>query len=378
MRRWLGLLAAAALGLAACGGPGGGRSAASASPSASPSAAGWDQLVAAAKKEGKLVLSVAPGGGASARQSIPPAFKEDFGIDVEVIVGPSSQMVERLKLERASGIHSVDVVIGGADTMYQSFYGDKLIEPIRDKLIHPEALDPRRWTIGKPWFMDPEEQSILRIATGLTGFGAINTKLVKPGEITSYSDLLKPEYKGKLVTFDPTINGAGSQHAAYLAYKLGPDFIRKLYLDQQPLKSQDNRQISDWVGRGNYPIAIVMNAVNIEQAKADGLPVKEMGPFKEAPGYLTGGSGLMAEIKDAPHPNAAQLFLNWMAIDRGQDVYDRAAQLISPRTGVKNDWVPEYVIPKPGVDYTDSYSWDYTLNTYPKNFELVRRIAGSA
>ena len=385
MRSWpSSVIVAACLGLVACGGtPAASPSVGSPSAAKAEGSAGgdwqakWNSLVAAAKKEGRLVLAVAPGGGASARQAIPPAFKEDFGIEVEVIVGPSSQMVERLKLERSSGIHSVDVTIGGADTMYHSFYDEKLIQPFRDQLINPEALDPKRWTVGKPWFMDPEEQSILRISTGITGFAAINTKFFSPNDFTSFNDFLKPQYKGKLSTFDPTINGAGGQHAAYLEYKLGPEYIKKLYVDQQPVKSQDNRQLSDWVGRGNYPLSIVMNAVNIEQLKSDGLPVKELPFFKEAPGYLTGGSGLMAEIKDPPHPNAAALFLNWMAIDRGQTVYDRAVQLISPRSSIKSDWAPEYVVPKPGVEYTDSYSWDYTFNVYPKAFETVRKILGA-
>ena len=40
--------------------------------------------------------------------------------------------------------------------------------------------------------------------------------------------------------------------------------------------------------------------------------------------------------------------------------------------------MPDYVVPKPGIDYTDSYSWDYTFNIYPKNFELVRKTVGAA
>jgi iron(III) transport system substrate-binding protein len=377
--RWL-------AGLALClvaGGCGGSAAPAPGAGSGSqPAASGdfqakWSALIAAAKKEGKITLAVAPGGGASARQVVPPAFKEDFGVDVEVLVGPSTQLVTRLKLEQSSGLHTVDVAIGGADTMYQSFYGDKLIQPIRDQLINPEATDPKNWSVGKPWFMDPEEQSILRISSGVTGFGAANTKLVNPSDITAWSDMLKPQFKGKLATFDPTINGAGGQHAAYLEYKLGSDFIKKLYGDQQPVKTQDNRQLADWVGRGNYPVAISMNAVNIEELKKDGLPVKELSSFKDAPGYLTGGSGLMAELKDPPHPAAAQLFVNGMAMDRAQKIYNQAVQYISPKTSVKSDWVPDYVNPKPGVDYTDSYSWDYVHNIYPKAFSTIRQVMGS-
>src|SRR5438309_8810247 len=122
------LFAALALFLAACGGTVVPASSAASpgkpaqSPLSGDAKSKWDALVAAAKKEGKVTLSVGPGGGAQARQVLPPAFKEDYGIDLEVIVGPSTQTVERLKLERSSNIYSVDVVIGGSDTMYLSFH----------------------------------------------------------------------------------------------------------------------------------------------------------------------------------------------------------------------------------------------------------------
>ncbi|HLQ35322.1 MAG TPA: extracellular solute-binding protein [Chloroflexota bacterium] len=376
------VLAAFVLLLAACGGtaaPGGsGNAAAKPATSLSGEArAKWDNLVAAAKKEGKVTLTVGPGGGAQARQVIPPAFKEDFGIDVEVLVSPSTQTISRLKLEQSSGLHTVDVAIGGSDTMYLSFYGEKLIGPMRPMLVHPDVLNGANWSDGKPWFMDPEQQYILRLSNGVTGQTAVNTKLVDPNELKSSDDLLKPQYKGKLAMFDPTINGSGAQHAVFLQVKLGPEYIKKLYVDQQPVRTQDNRQLGDWVGRGNYPIAISMNSATLEQAKQDGLPIKELPPFKETGGYVTAGSGLMAVIKDPPHPSATQLFVNWMALPHGQTVYNRAVQMVSPLTTVKSDWVPSYVVPTPGVDYFDLYDWDYTINTYPKIFDSIRKTLGT-
>jgi ABC-type Fe3+ transport system substrate-binding protein len=108
--------------------------------------------------------------------------------------------------------------------------------------------------------------------------------------------------------------------------------------------------------------------------KKDGLPVQVLPAFKDAPGYLTGGSGLMAQLKDPPHPNAATLFVNWMAMDHAQTVYNRAVQLISPRTTVKSDWAPDYVVPKPGIEYVDTYDWDYVFKTYPTAFKTVRAM----
>jgi iron(III) transport system substrate-binding protein len=384
IRRWL----AAALGcllLAGCGGapaasPSG--SAASSKPSGGSAAAGdaqakWDALVAAARKEGTLTLAVGAAGGATARQLLPPAFKEDFGIDLQVIVGPSTQLVSRLELERSSGQHTVDVAIGGADTMYHSFYGEKLIAPMKPLLIHPDVLNGDNWTSGKPWFMDPEQQYILRLSNGIAATPAVNSTMVNPAEFTSANDFLKPQYKGRMATIDPAINGAGAQHAVYLQVKLGADYVKKLYVDQAPVRTQDYRQMADWVARGNYPISIIMNVNDVEQAKKDGLPIKEIPPLKDMPGYVTAGSGLMAVLQDAPHPNAAQLFANWMALPRASAIYNRGLLTPSTLKTVKNDWAPDYSVPKPGVEYADLYDWDYTLNTYPKTFEALRKTLGS-
>jgi iron(III) transport system substrate-binding protein len=377
------ILVGLALLLAACGGTAAPASSGAASGKPAQSALSgeaktkWDNLVAAAKKEGKVVLSVGPGGGAQARQVLPPAFKEDFGIDLEVIVAPSTQTVERLKLERSSGIHSVDVVIGGSDTMYLSFYGEKLIAPFKQLLIHPDVTNGANWTNGKPWFMDPEEEYILRLSNGVTGHTAVNTKLVQSSELTSSQDLLKPQFKGKLAGFDWTINGSGAQHAVFLYIKLGQDYVKKLYVDQQPVKTQDNRQLGDWVGRGNYPVAIAMNSATLEQLKQDGLPVQHVPPFKDVGQYVTAGSGLMAMIKDPPHPAATQLFLNWMAMPKAQIAYNKTVQQGSVLTTVKDDWLPDYLIPKQGVEYFDLYGWEYTTKTYPAVFETIRKLSGA-
>src|SRR5581483_971431 len=162
--RWLALGVLCAT-LVACGGTaapasGGASTAgskAAAAGSASGSSSDWDALVAAAKKEGKVTLTVGAGGGAMARQVLPPAFKEDFGIDLEVLVSPSTQMVTRLKLEQSSHQSTMDVAIGGSDTMYLSLYGEKLISPLKPLLVNPEVLNGANWYIGKPWFMDPEQ-----------------------------------------------------------------------------------------------------------------------------------------------------------------------------------------------------------------------------
>src|SRR3954464_1615813 len=78
-------------------------------------AAGWDKLVADAKKEGKVVI-IAPS-DPQVREAIPAAFKARYGITVEYLGGRSSDMAARLRTERASGVYTIDVALFGTLTM---------------------------------------------------------------------------------------------------------------------------------------------------------------------------------------------------------------------------------------------------------------------
>lgn len=339
----------------------------------------WNSLVDAAKKEGTLTVHFAAGGGPPARQVLPPVLKQAFGIDLQVLVQPTAEFVTKLKLEQSTGLHTVDAVVSGANTMYGDMFGAKMFQPLRPKIFHPDATNPANWSIGKMWFMDPEEQYILRIANAVTGWVAINTDQIKPGELTSWQDLLKPQYKGKIASFDPTINGQGGQQSAYLDLKLGTDYVKRLYQGQAVQLTRDNGQFSDWLGRGNYPIAVSMDASAFEKLKKDGLPVAVIQPpFPDGPGYLTANTGLVGLLVNPPHPNAAQLFCNWIATAEGMAVYDKAINYVSPLKTVNSDWVTDYQRPKPGVDYLDTYDWKYALETYQVHFDAARKALGAA
>ena len=81
---------------------------------AAPAAASsWDDLVAAAQREGRLV--VAGPAHPEVRQALPAAFKARFGINLEYIGGPASAAVAKLHAERLAGIYSLDVTLAEPD-----------------------------------------------------------------------------------------------------------------------------------------------------------------------------------------------------------------------------------------------------------------------
>src|ERR1700757_3446666 len=61
----------------------------------------WEATLAAAKREGKVVIVGTP--KPTMRNEIAPKFTARYGIPVEFIAGKSEEMVERVRIERASG-----------------------------------------------------------------------------------------------------------------------------------------------------------------------------------------------------------------------------------------------------------------------------------
>src|SRR5919199_2620462 len=121
---------------------------------AAASASDWDALVAAARKEGKVVVSGPPDPGASTR--IPEAFRQRFGMELEYLAGNSSQLASRIQSERAAGQYTIDVSLSGADTVYGTFLANGWLEPLKPALMLPEVTEPAVWRTGEPWFRDPE------------------------------------------------------------------------------------------------------------------------------------------------------------------------------------------------------------------------------
>jgi hypothetical protein len=119
----------------------------------------WTDLIEAAKKEGKVVVSGPP--TQEVRQALTSTFKERFGIDLEYLGGRTGDLLTKIESERAAGQYTLDAMISGAQSIYTRAYSMKMLDPIPPALINPEASDPTKWKAGKLWFMDPDNQYIL-------------------------------------------------------------------------------------------------------------------------------------------------------------------------------------------------------------------------
>jgi iron(III) transport system substrate-binding protein len=320
----------------------------------------WDELVAAAKKEGKVVVSGPP--SQELRQAMPAAFKERFGVTLEYLGGRGNDVATRLRAERRAGLYTVDAILAGSQTMATILYREGMLDPLRSGLVLPEVTDGAHWKKGSLWFSDPDAQFVLRLCNTLTSTLAINTHAVRPDDLHSMQDLLDPRWKGKIAFQDPTLPGSGSNQAAQLYIQFGEEFFKRLYIDQKPVITRDTRQLTDWLVRGSYPVAFGAVDGEVEKLRKDGFPVLPLYSLSDWPGTTTAGFGQVAQLSHEPHPNAAKLFVNWIASKEGSEILARALNVVPARNDIDEaSFLPPELIPRPGVAYFDTFDWQFTV-----------------
>jgi ABC-type Fe3+ transport system substrate-binding protein len=334
----------------------------------------WADIVAGAKKEGKVVIIAPP--DPQVREALPKAFKAKYGVTVEYIGGRSSETAAKMRAEHAAGVNSVDVALSGIQTMAAIFYREKMLDPIDDTvLVLPEVTEGKYWKSGKPWFMDPEGKYVLRLFNTLSSAFYINTNLIKPEEIRKGEDIVNPKWKGKIIAHDPTVPGTGSNDAARLYVQYGEEWIKKLYIDQKPQIVRDRRQITDGILRGSYAIALGAEDDDMDKLSKEGMPIKAIYDLQDLPGTLSAGVGQLGLIANAPHPNAARLFINWMASKEGLELFCRTRGGAPTRNDVGEErFLPAQAIPQPGKEYFDSFGWEFTLSIKEKIRERMGEL----
>ena len=256
------------------------------------------KTVGAAKDEGKLVLyGTYP---ADLMKSVLDAFHADTGIAPDFLRLTSQVLFPRVTSEFASHRLEADYVDFTDPTLVR-----ELVEKgILDKPLKVPGFDsipvPLRDAQGR-WY------TLIR-PVGVIG---VNNAVVQQADMPHrWADLLDPKWRGKIGM--PSIETGGSAFVpfVFLQKVVAPDFWERLAAQHPRIYPAAMPTEQDLI-RGETSLAIGTTSL-ITQTKA-GAPVTVVFPEEGIPGFpITGGI-----VTSAPHPNAAALFLDWMASKRG-------------------------------------------------------------
>jgi iron(III) transport system substrate-binding protein len=193
--------------------------------------------------------------------------------------------------------------------------------------------------------------------------------------VATWKALLDPKWQGKIIAKDPGVSGAGTSLIAMLYLQFGPDYVKRLYQDQKPLISRDARQATQFLAQGTYPILMGPEPTEIVQFQHLGYPLEYVLPT-DAPTMLTGSYGLLSLVNKAPHPNAAKLFINWLAGREPQQKFAEALRAVSLRTDEKYQGLPDWVFLQKGVKYLDTYGWNFVTSQRDAAMAKARELLG--
>ncbi|MBI4332110.1 MAG: extracellular solute-binding protein [Chloroflexi bacterium] len=332
----------------------------------------WEQVVREAKKEGRVAMYVSFSN--AVRAAITEAFSQEYGIDLDITVGRGAELSPKVTREKRAGLNLVDLIITGQATTINSLKPAGVLTPIEPLLLLPDLKDAQVWWEGKPPFVDSngKDNQYLTFIYTVEAPITINTDMVKTEEITSMRDVLNPKWKGKITIMNPfEIGGGLTWFANWGERLLDYDFMRSL-AKMEPVIMADRVLQVEWVARGKNPIALAAIKDAVEQYKAQGAPLAQIVPKEGA--ILSVSSGVISAVTEAPHPNAAKLFLNWFLSREGQAIYVRAAGYQSARLDVPTDHLPASMVRQPGVKYlTEDEDW---LMSVPEKQKIAREIFG--
>ncbi len=340
--------------------PGGGSGAAAGAASAAQAAPAWDATVAAARQEGRVNI-LGPQGNET-RDALTLGFQQkypDVQVDYQGLAG--SPLAAKLLSEQGAGQAFTDLVVVGTTTIFESLLPADALAPLRSYLTGPNDSDLSVWRGGKLDFADAAGQYSLVFSDYVKPPFIYNPGQVSPTDFSSYRDLLDPKWKGKIVMRDPRLPGGGvaTMTFMYTTDALGRDYLRQLFA-QDLVISNDDRQILDWVARGQYPIALGVSDTLANEYVDRGLAVRHMDPGRmREGGYLTAGNGVVSVARHAPHPNAVAVYLDYLLSREGQLAWSKAAGFASQRRDVPTDHVPELLVPKEGVTYQENHAERY-------------------
>ena len=261
-------------------------------------------LLEGARKEGKVVLYSAMIENQALRP-LKAAFTAKYSfLDVEFWRADTRDLINKTLAEVRSRSVVVDVVEGGGVSQSLIRAGVAQEFSLPGAAVLPKA------------FVDP-----MWVATRVSYFGpAINTRMVSADEAPkNYQDLLDPKWKGKIAWAANTETGGAMMFITFIKKWMGEQKAEE-YLAQLARQEIANlpgspREVVNKLIAGEYPLALNIFLHHPLISAQKGAPVA---PLLMDP--VLGNASVMVLVKNAPHPHAALLLMDYLVSDEGQKV----------------------------------------------------------
>jgi len=271
--------------------------------------ADYAALIAAAQKEGTVSIFTSTDSAQS--QRLQDAFTKKYGIRIAYNDLGTNGAYNRVISEAAARQVTADIVWTSAMGLQMML----LQEGLAASYVSPEAARLPSWA---NW-----QDTVY--ATTIEPIGIIyNTRALSPDQLPdTYAgmiDFLKNNtvlLAGKVATFDPEKSGAGFLHHSNDARERGDfwDLARALGANRVKIYSSNGAMRETIVSSENLIALNVIGSYALDWVKQS----PNLG-VHFASDYTPAFARLALITKDAPHPNAARLFLDYMLSVEGQNL----------------------------------------------------------
>ena len=287
----------------------------------------WDDIVAAAKEEGTVNIGLHVGPGYDKFLAFADhAMFEKYGIHVTGSTQSIDKWASQVLSEQAAGQYNWDLGAGPSGTALSTLQPAnalQLLDPWLAQLPAETKADDK-WAGGFELWADPDHHFTFVNHVDLRSSSYVNRDLVPKGMLDDeddLTDLLDPQFAGKIVVEDPRIIGNSSNQMTWFlgdarSDLYGEDFLTKLMSTQIVVAADRETLARDFV-QGRYPVAIGADQDMVKDFIAQGLGGKSI---EKLPINNTGARGVSV-LKNAPHPYAAMVMLDWFLSQEGQDAW---------------------------------------------------------
>jgi iron(III) transport system substrate-binding protein len=273
------------------------------------------RLVERAKQEGSVVVytSLAP----TESKPLAEAFEKKYGIKVELWRALSDKVVQRTITEAQGRRHAVDVIETNGPEM-EMLAREKLLAEFHSPYI--ADLPPDSIPAHRTWMPDRLNFFVV----------AFNTAKVQRSEIpATYEGFLDPKWKGRI-----GIEATDAEWMATLIKKWGPekgmDYFRKLAA-MKPDVRKGHVLLAELIAAGEVPVGLTVYNSNVESLRKRGAPI-DFVPVQPVAARPQG----IGVAKNAPHPNAALLFADFVLSPEGQRLFESMGR-VPASTQVKSN-----------------------------------------